>query len=67
MLRLLIVDDEEMICQAIADIIDWKKYNIQLIGTCTDGVEAYHTILDESPDIVMTDIRMPGISGLDLI
>lgn len=67
MLRLLIVDDEEMICQAIANIIDWGKYNIQLIGTCTDGVDAYHTILDECPDIVMTDIRMPGISGLELI
>lgn len=67
MLRLLIVDDEEMICQAIANIIDWEKYDIQLVGTCTDGVDAYHTILDECPDIVMTDIRMPGISGLELI
>ena len=59
--------DEEMICQAIANIIDWEKYDIRLIGTCTDGVDAYHTILDECPDIVMTDIRMPGISGLELI
>lgn len=67
MLKLLIVDDEEMICQAIANIIDWNSYHIQLIGTCMDGVEAYHTILDENPDIVMTDIRMPGISGLELI
>lgn len=67
MLKLLIVDDEEMICQAIANIIDWEKYDIRLIGTCTDGVDAYHTILDECPDIVMTDIRMPGISGLELI
>ena len=33
MLKLLIVDDEEMICQAIANIIDWKSYNIQLVGT----------------------------------
>lgn len=47
MLKLLIVDDEEMICQAIANIIDWEKYDIRLIGTCTDGVDAYHTILDE--------------------
>ena len=67
MLKLLIVDDEEMICQAIANLIDWGKYDIRLIGTCTDGVDAYHTILDECPDIVMTDIRMPGISGLELI
>lgn len=67
MLKLLIVDDEEIICNTIASTIDWTSLGIDLIGTCLDGVEAYHTILDESPDIVMTDIRMPGISGLELI
>ena len=67
MLKLLIVDDEEIICNTIAKAINWKELGIRLIGTCLDGVEAYHTILDESPDIVMTDIRMPGISGLELI
>ncbi|MFV0503533.1 MAG: response regulator [Lachnospirales bacterium] len=67
MFKLLIVDDEEVICNTIAELIDWESYNIKLIGTCKDGVEAYHTILDESPDIVMTDIKMPGISGLELI
>lgn len=67
MLKLLIVDDEEIICQTIANLIDWESLGISLIGTCLDGVEAYHTILDESPDIVMTDIRMPSISGLELI
>lgn len=67
MLKLLIVDDEEIICNTIAKVIPWKDLGITLIGTCVDGVDAYHTILDESPDIVMTDIRMPGISGLELI
>lgn len=67
MLKLLLVDDEEIIRNTIAASIDWESFGIRLIGTCPDGVEAYHTILDESPDIVMTDIRMPGISGLDLV
>ena len=67
MFNLLIIDDDEIICQTIANLIDWKSLGISLIGTCLDGVEAYHMILDESPDIVMTDIRMPGISGLELI
>ena len=67
MLKLLVVDDEEFICKSIASLIDWNAYNISLIGSCLDGVEAYHMILDEAPDIVMTDIRMPGINGLELI
>lgn len=67
MLKLLIVDDEEIICNTIAKTIHWTELGIHLIGTCLDGVEAYHMILDESPDIVITDIRMPGISGLELI
>lgn len=67
MFKLLIVDDEEIICNTIASVIPMEDLGITLVGTCLDGVEAYHTILDESPDIVMTDIRMPGISGLELI
>lgn len=67
MFKALIVDDEEVICKTIADSIDWAAFGITLLGTCPDGVEAYHTILDESPDIVLTDIRMPGISGLELV
>lgn len=67
MLKIMIVDDEEIICRSIAALITQEAPHLQLIGTCLDGVEAYHMILDETPDIVITDIRMPGISGLELI
>ena len=67
MFRLLILDDEEDICQAIAQLVDWESLDVTLIGACQDSVEGYHMILDEAPDIVLTDIEMPGISGLDLI
>lgn len=67
MLKLLIADDERIIRETIFHLIDWKQYDIEVIGLCQNGLEAYDMILDESPDIVLTDIRMPGMGGLELI
>lgn len=67
MLKLMIADDERVIRETISSLIDWHKIGVELVGLCKDGIEAYNMILDESPDIVMTDIRMPGLSGLDLV
>ena len=67
MLKMVIADDERIIRETIANKIDWKKYDIEIIGLCSNGIEALDIIIDESPDIVLTDIRMPGLSGLELI
>lgn len=67
MLKLIIADDERIIRESISTLIDWGSLGIELVGLCSDGIEAYNMILDECPDIVLTDIRMPGLSGLDLI
>jgi two-component system, response regulator YesN len=67
MLRMIIVDDERIIRETIHNLIDWSKLNIEVVGLCRDGIEAYDMIIDEYPDIVLTDIKMPGLSGLELI
>ncbi len=67
MLKLIIADDERIIRETISTIIDWSQYGIELAGLCSNGIEAYDMILDESPDLVITDIRMPGMNGLELI
>lgn len=67
MIKLIIVEDEKVIRETLSKSINWDEMGIELIGTCENGIEAYDMILDESPDIVMTDIRMPGLSGLELI
>lgn len=67
MLKLIIADDERVTRETIAGLIDWEELGVSLIGSCRNGMEAYNMILDETPDIVMTDIRMPGLSGLELV
>ena len=57
MLKLIIADDERIIRETISTIIDWSQYGIELAGLCSNGIEAYNMILDESPDLVITDIR----------
>lgn len=67
MLRMIIADDERIIRETISRLIDWESLGIQIVGLCKNGLEAYDAIIDEYPDIVLTDIKMPGLSGLDLI
>lgn len=67
MLRLLIVDDEEIIRESIAEMVDYRTLGYTLLGTARNGMEAYDMICDEYPDVVITDIRMPILSGLELI
>lgn len=67
MLKLIIVDDEKIIRETISTIIDWKAHGIELVRLCKNGLEAFNAIMDESPDIVMTDIKMPNMDGLQLI
>ena len=67
MYKLLIVDDERIIRETIANLIDWAALGIRLVGSAKNGFEAYDMIVDECPDIVMTDIKMPGFSGIELI
>ncbi|MDR2022949.1 MAG: response regulator [Hungatella sp.] len=67
MLRLMIVDDEQIIREALSQMIDYESIGYKLIATAKNGMEAYDIICDDYPDVVITDIRMPILNGLDLI
>ena len=67
MYRLLIVDDEETEREGMAQFIAWEDYGIELAGTAWNGVEGYEMICRCSPDIVITDIKMPVMNGIELI
>lgn len=67
MYKLLIVDDEELEREGMAEFIPWKDYDIELVGTAWNGVEGFEFIQKNKVDIVLTDIKMPVMDGLELI
>ena len=66
MIKLLIVDDEPLVRSGLLNSIKWKEYRFNVIGAASNGVEATQLIEKNRPDVVLTDIRMPGMDGLEL-
>lgn len=67
MYKLLIVDDEPLVQVGIKSMLDWGKLNIEVAGTASGGRQALELIEEQLPDIVITDIKMPVMDGLELI
>ena len=66
-LKVVIADDEERICQLIQALINWDSLGMEIAGMAHNGIEAFDVVQKVCPDILITDIRMPGLSGLELI
>ena len=66
MLKVLICDDERSICNLIVRLVQWEQLGLSLVGTAQNGKDALEMILEKTPDIVLTDIRMPVYNGLEL-
>lgn len=67
MYKVLLVDDEELVVQGISSLIPWEKNGFRLLEPAYNGAEALERFRREPADIVITDIRMPLMNGLDLI
>ena len=65
MYRALIADDESIIREGIKCLFDWESLGYTIAGEAANGETAYQQILALQPDIVLLDIRMSGMSGLD--
>ena len=66
MLKVFLVEDEFVIREGIKNNIDWKAHGYEFCGEAGDGELAYPMIQKLRPDIVITDIRMPFMDGLEL-
>ena len=67
MIKLLIADDEPLVQAGIKSMLNWEEYNVNIVGTAMNGAVAYEMIKEHSPEIVITDIKMPVMDGLELV
>lgn len=65
-MKVLVADDEKWIRKAIIKILPYQRFGLELAGEAANGLEAYEKCIECRPDILLTDIRMPGMTGLEL-
>ena len=64
--KVLLVDDEEEVRNAIEQRINWEELGFEVIGKAQNGVKAMEIAEKLQPDVVITDIKMPYMNGLEL-
>ena len=64
MIRVLIADDQELIRQSLSFVLD-AQADIEMVGTASNGREAIELVRKEKPDVVLMDIRMPEVDGVE--
>lgn len=67
MYNVLLVDDEILVREAISENINWNELGYNLVGTCQNGKEAIEFLEENHVDVVLTDICMPILDGMELI
>ncbi len=67
MLKVMLVDDEPFIMQGLSVLIDWETLGYKIVKMASNGGEAYEYLKDNSVDLIISDISMPVMSGLDLL
>jgi DNA-binding NarL/FixJ family response regulator len=65
-IRIVLVDDEQLIRSGLRHLLELGP-DMQLVGEAADGEQALEVIPSAAPDVVLMDVRMPGMSGLDVI
>ncbi|WP_158289486.1 response regulator [Paenibacillus flagellatus] len=65
-MKLLLVDDEPLIRQNLSSAIDWRKHGIEIVGEAGDGIEALAKIEELRPDMVILDVHMPRMNGIQV-
>jgi len=67
MLKVMLVDDEPFILQGVKALINWEEEGCEVVATCANGLEAYNYLQKNQVDIIIADIKMPEMTGLELL
>ena len=67
MLKVVLADDENKIILLLQKLIDWKQLGYEIVGTANDGLRALELVGQQQPHLLITDVQMPGCSGIELI
>ena len=67
MYKVVLIDDESIITEGLQKVVDWSAYNCQVAALAQDAVSGMESIRKYRPDIVFTDIKMPGVDGLTML
>lgn len=67
MYGVLIVDDEPLILAGVISLINWEEHQCKIVGKATNGQQAFNLMEELKPDIVITDIKMPVMNGIELL
>ncbi|MCK9479137.1 MAG: response regulator [Firmicutes bacterium] len=65
MYKLMILDDEKITIDGLIKHIEWGKYNIEIIAVANDGVDGLQKLSSQIPDIIITDVKMPNMNGIE--
>lgn len=67
MLQMMIVDDDALMCNQLAALLDWERLGIEIAAYASDGQKAVDTLKQHKIDLVLTDMDMPKMNGVELI
>lgn len=67
MYQLMIIDDEPIVRSGIRSLIQWEDYRFEVCAEGLDGKDGLRKVLEFQPDLVLVDVKMPGMSGIELI
>ena len=67
MLKAILVDDEQLSIHMMENLIEWDRYGVRIAATAADGMEALEKFREHVPNIVITDIKMPNMDGIEFI